>query len=228
MAILAKMCEKMEQFGDMCEVMHELVSLAVSSKNELTEDERALVATAFKNQAGRLRSACRVPWTEDQFADVMDEYTKHLHQELTKFCDRSLDLFASMSKSPSLSTEGSVFAIKLQADFHRYMAETSPGGRDSRHSKTALSFYQEAMELAESKLEATHPLRLGVSLNCAVCYHEIFKNTKQACQLAKTAFNKSIALLDSVDDDQYQDSTLLMQLLRDNLTLWTTETDSSK
>ena len=31
----------------------------------------------------------------------------------------------------------------------------------------------------------------------------------------------AIAKLDSIDEASYKDSTLIMQLLRDNLTLWT-------
>ena len=32
-----------------------------------------------------------------------------------------------------------------------------------------------------------------------------------------------IAELDTLDEESYKDSTLIMQLLRDNLTLWTSE-----
>lgn len=41
--------------------------------------------------------------------------------------------------------------------------------------------------------------------------------------MARDAFDQAIADLDSVQDEYYKDSTLIMQLLRDNLTLWTTE-----
>ena len=34
----------------------------------------------------------------------------------------------------------------------------------------------------------------------------------------------SIAELDTLNEDSYKDSTLIMQLLRDNLTLWTSDT----
>merc|ERR1712130_810694 len=45
-----------------------------------------------------------------------------------------------------------------------------------------------------------------------------------ACQLAKQAFDDAIAELDTLNEDSYKDSTLIMQLLRDNLTLWTSDT----
>ncbi len=37
------------------------------------------------------------------------------------------------------------------------------------------------------------------------------------------AFDDAIAELDTLNEDTYKDSTLIMQLLRDNLTLWTTD-----
>ena len=37
------------------------------------------------------------------------------------------------------------------------------------------------------------------------------------------AFEDAIAELDNVAEDSYKDSTLIMQLLRDNLTLWTSD-----
>jgi len=41
--------------------------------------------------------------------------------------------------------------------------------------------------------------------------------------VAKSAFDKAIDKLDDLDETFYKDSTLIMQLLRDNLTLWTSD-----
>jgi 14-3-3 protein epsilon len=58
-------------------------------------------------------------------------------------------------------------------------------------------------------------------LNFSVFYYEILNSPDRACHLAKQAFDDAIAELDSLSEESYRDSTLIMQLLRDNLTLWT-------
>ena len=51
-------------------------------------------------------------------------------------------------------------------------------------------------------------------------YYEILNQPQEACTLAKAAFDDAISELDSLQEEQYKDATLIMQLLRDNLSLW--------
>ena len=72
-------------------------------------------------------------------------------------------------------------------------------------------------------MQPTHPIRLGLALNLPVFYSVILNNPELAYTLAKTAFDEAITELDTLNEDSYKDSTLIMQLLRDNLTLWTSD-----
>jgi len=56
-----------------------------------------------------------------------------------------------------------------------------------------------------------------------VFYYEVLNIPEEACTMARVAFADAIAELDNVSEDSYKDSTLIMQLLRDNLTLWTSD-----
>merc|ERR1719220_2714123 len=56
-----------------------------------------------------------------------------------------------------------------------------------------------------------------------VFYYKILNSPDRACRLAKAAFDDAIAELDTLSEESYKDSTLIMQLLRDNLTLWTSD-----
>ena len=86
--------------------------------------------------------------------------------------------------------------------------------------------YNSALEECEKELPPTHPIRLGLALNFSVFYYEIMNKPDKACELAKRAFDDAIAELDSLKEDSYKDSTLIMQLLRDNLTVSATEIHS--
>ena len=91
----------------------------------------------------------------------------------------------------------------------------------SSRNNDADSTIQSATDVAQTELTPTHPIRLGLALNFSVFYYEILNSPDRACHLAKQAFDDAIAELDSLSEESYRDSTLIMQLLRDNLTLWT-------
>ena len=54
-------------------------------------------------------------------------------------------------------------------------------------------------------------------------YYEILNSPEVACRIAKQAFDNAIQDLDGLEEDEYRDSATIMQLLRDILTLWTSD-----
>ncbi len=93
--------------------------------------------------------------------------------------------------------------------------------------KKSAELYRQAFDVAKA-LKATHPIRLGLALNYSVCLYEILDQQKEARELAKNAFDFAIRELDELEEDSYKDSTLILQLLRDNLTLWAKEVDAEE
>merc|ERR1740130_126684 len=87
----------------------------------------------------------------------------------------------------------------------------------------AKAAYSKAEEDAVAGLQSTNPIRLGLALNFSVFYYEICEEKEEATKLAKSAFESAIDHLDTLGDDEYKDSTLIMQLLKDNLTLWSSD-----
>eukprot|EP00340_Litonotus_pictus_P005624 CAMPEP_0170514680 /NCGR_PEP_ID=MMETSP0209-20121228/1255_1 /TAXON_ID=665100 ORGANISM="Litonotus pictus, Strain P1" /NCGR_SAMPLE_ID=MMETSP0209 /ASSEMBLY_ACC=CAM_ASM_000301 /LENGTH=116 /DNA_ID=CAMNT_0010798865 /DNA_START=513 /DNA_END=863 /DNA_ORIENTATION=- len=109
----------------------------------------------------------------------------------------------------------------MKGDYNRYMVEVSQQSEEKSILTTnSEEAYESATESAQ-ELPNTHPIKLGLALNFSVFYYEIMNDPKKACDLAKKAFDNAIAELDNLKEDSYKDSTLIMQLLRDNLTLWT-------
>src|SRR3954468_9020330 len=102
------------------------------------------------------------------------------------------------------------------------------GEKRKQSADKSLEAYKNATEVAQTDLAPTHPIRLGLALNFSVFYYEILNSPDQACHLAKQAFDDAIAELDTLSEESYKDSTLIMQLLRDNLTLWTSSDNGAE
>ena len=159
---------------------------------------------------------------EDQVDEgLLEKYKTRVEAELKGKCEEVLKLLADhlLPAYKGKKNESEVFYLKMSADYYRYLAEFS--NENQENGKKAQEHYQNAMDVAEETLNETHPTRLGLALNFSVCYYEILKQPEDACNLAKKAFDGAISKLDTLNDASYKDSTLIMQLLRDNLTLWT-------
>ncbi|KAF6159670.1 hypothetical protein GIB67_029928 [Kingdonia uniflora] len=117
--------------------------------------------------------------------------------------------------------ESTVFYYKMKGDYFRYLVEFKTDQERKDVADQSLKGYEAASKMASSDLSSTHPIRLGLALNFPVFYYEILNSPKRACHLAKQSFEEAIVDLDTLSEESYKDSTLIMQLPRDNLTLWT-------
>jgi 14-3-3 protein epsilon len=136
-------------------------------------------------------------------------------------CHQAQQAFDEALIPNAASGESKVFYHKMKGDYHRYLAEFASGEKRKVAATAAHEAYKSATDVAQTELTPTHPIRLGLALNFSVFYYEILNAPDQACHLAKQAFDDAIAELDTLSEESYKDSTLIMQLLRDNLTLWT-------
>merc|ERR1712139_761750 len=155
-------------------------------------------------------------------------YCGKVEGELDKICNTILQLLDSFLIPKAGNGESKVFYQKMKADYYRYIAEFTDGEAKSKAAESARQAYQEAQTVAEKDLAVTHPIRLGLALNFSVFQYEVLQNPDEACKMARTAFEDAIAELDNVQEDSYRDSTLIMQLLRDNLTLWTSDQEGGE
>ena len=221
---LARIAETAERYEDMCEFTSELVKKKCASNEELSVEERNLLSVAFKNVVGSKRASWRTVNAEDQLAEeLLEKYKARVEKELSAKCQEVLKLLEEhlLSLYKDKKNESEVFYLKMCADYYRYLAEFN--NVNDENGEKAEKMYGQAMEVAKEALNETHPTRLGLALNFSVCYYEILKKPEEACALAKEAFDGAISKLDTLNDSSYKDSTLIMQLLRDNLTLWTSE-----
>ena len=209
------------------------VATASPASEDLSLEERNLLSVAYKNVVGARRASLRIIGSIEakeiqkegesgEKATLIKGYKAKVEEELNTICADILALLKEKLIKDSLSAEPKVFYQKMKADYFRYLAEFAEGANKAEHANSAEGAYSEATKAAGA-LAPTHPIRLGLALNHSVFLYEVQQKQPDACSLAKQAFDDAIAELDTLDEESYKDSTLIMQLLRDNLTLWTSE-----
>merc|ERR1711865_528531 len=224
----AKLAEQAERYDEMAGHMEDVGKVG----EELSVEERNLLSVAYKNAVGSRRAAWRIISSVEQKektkgnednAKFAVEYRGKVEAELDDICNKILSLLDVNLIAKSTTGESKVFYQKMKADYYRYIAEYTDGDKKTKAAESAKLAYEEAQKVAEKDLAVTHPIRLGLALNYSVFQYEVLNQPDEACKMARTAFEDAIAELDNVAEDSYKDSTLIMQLLRDNLTMWTSD-----
>ncbi|KAL0557465.1 hypothetical protein IC582_006004 [Cucumis melo] len=227
MAKLAEQAERYDGF-EMVECMKNIAKLDL----ELTVEERNLLSVGYKNVIGARRASWRIMSSIEQkeeskgnenIVKLIKSYRQKVEEELTKICGDILSIIDKHLIPHSSSAEATVFYYKMKGDYYRYLAEFKTDQDRKEAADQSLKGYEAASGTANNELPSTHPIRLGLALNFSVFYYEIMNSPERACHLAKQAFDEAIAELDTLSEESYKDSTLIMQLLRDNLTLWTSD-----
>lgn len=230
---MARLAEISERYEDMCKIMKK----RVLSGNPLNVEERNSLSMAYKNVIGQRRAAIHTAkegMPEDGTDDckMYTDYLQCFEEEHVNISNEILGLLnsklipgsAGAAADDSDAVETEVFYLKMAGDYYRYLTEscTRNESQNEEYKAQTCSFYEKASKVAENLTEI-HPIRLGLALNYSVCFYEILGEQEKAKELARTAFDTAIEKLGSQSEPELKDSTVIMQLLRDNLTLWTSE-----
>jgi 14-3-3 protein epsilon len=225
----ARLAEQAERYDEMSGSMKKVAELP----QELSVEERNLLSVAYKNVVGSRRSSLRIISSieaKEESRGKLDHlekarnYHRKVEGELTSICNDILKVLDDHLIPHAEKNESKVFYYKMKGDYFRYLAESTAGDLRSNAAKSALEAYQTASDIS-LELVPTNPIRLGLALNFSVFYYEILAKPQEAINLAKKAFDEAIDKLENIQDDNYKDSTLIMQLLRDNITLWTSNAE---
>jgi len=230
---MAKVAEQAERYEEMVKYMKRIVEHGVTG-DELTVEERNLISVGYKNMMSVRRTAWR---TVAQSADAGhgDADPAHVASYQETICGEVFDLIQEVTDDvvnkftsgpqKAEDVEVLVFFRKMEGDYNRYGAEITKDEKREGFKQKALNAYTAAQTAAEESLPTTNPIRLGLALNFSVFHYEIMGRQSDASELAKNAFDQAIDHLDTLAEDAYKDSTLIMQLLKDNLTLWNESND---
>lgn len=222
---MARVAEQCERYDDMVEFLRPILR---EKGGDFSVEERNLLSVGFKNLIGGKRTAIRTITAIEQnpkygkFNTALSHYKRKIEGELQKNCQDIIDMIKSDAMKTAGDIEGKAFFLKMVGDYYRYMAESAQGDVLENAKKGALANYKEA-ETAGKDLPACNPIKLGLALNFSVFYYEVMTDSKQACQLAENALQDAMNKIDEVDEETFRDAKSIIELLKENLTLWKEE-----
>lgn len=220
---LAHLAEISYRFDDMCLFMREVVLCAgEDGEPDLSHDERNLLSVAFKNAVGSRRAAWRATNIDEGAAQpAARQFCFKIESELEQLCLGIIELLETvLIRHSQCNDDAMVFYRKMAGDYYRYLAEFTTTENLSAYQEKSSQFYKEAMDIACRLMAPSDPIRLGLALNYSVCLYEIMKRREEACRLAKSAYDEALTRITEADQQSYKDARLILNLLRDNLTLW--------
>ncbi len=230
MAMLAEQCNRFEEMVEFLETM-------VSKRdNDLNSDERNLLSIAYKNSVTSKRTALRTVMAYEMkekkkenstFLPYITEYKKKIEDELTKTCQMILSSIDNHLLKKATDTEAKVFYNKMKGDYNRYIAEYAQSDLKQKVSENASQAYKSASDLSK-ELSPTHPIGLGLALNYSVFFYEVLEDHKKACQIAKETLDAVAPLLENAEDNEdLADSVSIVNLLKENLEMWSIENEDN-
>jgi len=223
---MARVSEQSERFRDMVNYLKPVIK---EKGANLTSDERNLLSVAFKNLVSQQRTAIRTIAAIEQnpkyqkFVPALGEYKQKIEQELYKNCDEIINLIKNDVLTKASDDESRAFFLKMIGDYCRYIAESAKGERLEATKKQALESYQEACDIAQKSLNACNSIRLGLALNFSVFFYEVMQDVKKACELGDKALQDALDKLDDCEEETFRDAQSIIELLRENLSLWKEE-----
>ena len=220
---LARVAEQAERFEDMVNFLEQVLDVKGA---DVSSDERNLLSVAFKNLISSKRAACRTIAAIEQnpkyakFADALARYKNEIEEKLTQDCQKVVDVINQKVLSKSCDGESKAFFVKMVGDYYRYISENAKGNQLEQVKQNALKAYNQANEIS---LPPCNPIKLGLALNFSVFHYEVMKNHKAACELADRALQEALDKIDELEEDDFRDAKSIIELLKENLTLWKEE-----
>ena len=224
---LAKLYERAERFNDMVKFINKFVELDPS----LTNEERNVLSGGYKNVISNKRASWRLLNSMEKKEEkknspqltYLKEVKTNIENEMIKICtdiQKVIDIYLLPNAKDS---ETKVFFLKLKGDYYRYNSEFALGSDFDNSVNLADKAYKEAYEIANKDIPIANSTRLGLALNYSVFYYEIKNLKEEACTIAKNAFDEAMKVLDELEKVKAKDTLLIIQLLKENLILWSNE-----
>ena len=224
---LAKLYERAERFPDMVKAINKFVEL----DPKLTKDERNILSAGYKNIISDKRASWRLLNSMEKKEEKKNSsqsaniklVKKNIEKELNEICNEVQMIIDKYLIPTASDSETKVFFLKLKADYFRYKCEFAVGKEFDEACSKAEKVYKEAYDTANKDIPISSSTRLGLTLNYSVFFYEIKGLKEEACKIAKNAFDEAMEVLDDLEKSKPKDTILIIQLLKENLILWSNE-----
>jgi 14-3-3 protein epsilon len=226
---LARVADQAERYTDVLKFLNEIIT----EDSALSADARNLLSVAYKALTGARRTALRTvsAFLDDESIKAIPERVAKLTElrslllgELDGYCKELIALTDAKLLPAASDATTKVFYEKLKADYYRYSVEFKTDNERTEGAEKAKASYESAVAIANAELGKADPAYLGLALNYSVFLYEIIGKKEEAIELADKSFKAAVDLLDGLDEAQYSEATLILQLLKDNVALWNEET----
>jgi len=224
----AKIAEQASRYEEMIEEMKSFVKY--NHNQELSMEDYGLFSLAYKKAIGSRRTAWRIMTSANyektaKFYQIHFErigvYLAKIEEEMDRIVASIMELLDNYLIPRTSSEVLKVFYLKIKGDYHRYTAEYKTGTTRREAVECALYSYIRAEDISKISFKPYHPFRLGLVLNFSVFYYEICNLPERAFWLAAKAFDQAVMSRKNIKEPFPSNSVLIIQILKDNLILWT-------
>ena len=226
---LTKLFNCSENYPDMVKAINKYIEL----NPKLSKEENKLLCNAYKNVVSDKRNSLQIllnyakkeeskPVNKLHEISIIKEKIISELKEIFKEIHSMLDRYLIPNAQDS---ESKILYMKLKADYYRYHCEFAEGEEFEEISNNARKMYKEAFDLAEKELPLYNEVRLGLVLNYSVFEYDIMDNKNEGLEMASKIYNDTMKILDDVEKKRASDNLLLIQIIKENINIWSNETE---
>merc|ERR1712165_389018 len=155
-----------------------------------------------------------------KFNTALLAYKEQIEEQLMQDCEKIIQIINNRVLNTDCTDEAKAFFVKMVGDYYRYIAENAKDAKLEEVKQKAKAAYEEANAI---DLPACNPIKLGLALNFSVFNYEVLKDHAKACELADNALQQALDKIDELEEDDFRDAKSIIELLKENLTLWKEE-----
>ena len=202
----------------------------VSAEGELSIEDQNAVSRTCKG----IMDSYRKSWKSVSFSEQKErgkgrddrstpllEYRKTLEGQMKEFAKATIEMIEKKMLERAIDTSLKGLLFKMIGDYWRYLAEVQRGYDRKESAGKALAAYQESEDLIVACTGPAAAQRLSLLLNMAIFRFEILSEPDEALELAQKAYTEGMAAVDSLREEAYADSILLLQMIRRTIGSWT-------